>query len=72
LQDAPPDEGIEIAFAGRSNAGKSSAINALTRQKALARISKTPGRTQMLNFFEFEEGKKTGGFTRLRLCESAV
>ncbi|MEY4768156.1 MAG: hypothetical protein RL637_795 [Pseudomonadota bacterium] len=52
LRDAPPDQGLEVAFAGRSNAGKSSAINALTRQSQLARISKTPGRTQMLNFFE--------------------
>jgi GTP-binding protein len=52
LRNTPPDIGKEIAFAGRSNAGKSSAINALTRQNALARISKTPGRTQMLNFFE--------------------
>jgi len=52
LQDTPPDMGKEIAFAGRSNAGKSSAINTLTRQNALARTSKTPGRTQMLNFFE--------------------
>ncbi len=52
LKDTPVDEGLEIAFAGRSNAGKSSAINTLTRQNALARISKTPGRTQMLNFFE--------------------
>jgi GTP-binding protein len=51
LQDTPPDVGKEIAFAGRSNAGKSSAINTLTRQNALARTSKTPGRTQMLNFF---------------------
>ncbi len=51
LQDAPPDEGREVAFAGRSNAGKSSAINTIAQQKALARISKTPGRTQMLNFF---------------------
>lgn len=58
LKDAPKDEGLEVAFAGRSNAGKSSAINALTRQKNLARISKTPGRTQMLNFFQFAEGKK--------------
>jgi GTP-binding protein len=58
LQDAPKDEGLEVAFAGRSNAGKSSAINTLTRQNHLARISKTPGRTQMLNFFEFAEGKK--------------
>lgn len=48
---APPDTGLEVAFAGRSNAGKSSAINSLTRQKALARTSKTPGRTQLLNFF---------------------
>ncbi|MGZ5607205.1 MAG: ribosome biogenesis GTP-binding protein YihA/YsxC [Methylobacter sp.] len=52
LKDTPPDQGLEVAFAGRSNAGKSSAINTLTRQNALARISKTPGRTQMLNFFE--------------------
>lgn len=52
LKDTPPDVGKEIAFAGRSNAGKSSAINTLTRQNSLARTSKTPGRTQMLNFFE--------------------
>lgn len=47
----PSDSGFEIAFAGRSNAGKSSAINALCAQKQLARASKTPGRTQMINFF---------------------
>ncbi len=58
LQAAPPDHGIEVAFAGRSNAGKSSAINSLTRQNALARTSKTPGRTQALVFFEFAEGKR--------------
>ena len=52
LRDTPADQGREVAFAGRSNAGKSSAINTLTRQNGLARISKTPGRTQMLNFFE--------------------
>ena len=52
------DSGIEIAFAGRSNAGKSSALNALTRQKSLARTSKTPGRTQLINVFEIEEGKR--------------
>ncbi|MAK94444.1 MAG: YihA family ribosome biogenesis GTP-binding protein [Gammaproteobacteria bacterium] len=46
-----------MAFAGRSNAGKSSAINAITGQKALARISKTPGRTQLINFFEVESGR---------------
>lgn len=47
----PDDAGAEVAFAGRSNAGKSSAINALTRQKALARTSRTPGRTQLINAF---------------------
>lgn len=50
----PPPRGPEIAFAGRSNAGKSSAINALCGQKALARASRTPGRTQMVNFFELD------------------
>jgi GTP-binding protein len=47
----PTDGGFEVAFAGRSNAGKSSALNALCQQKALARVSKTPGRTQQLVFF---------------------
>lgn len=47
----PADTGREVAFAGRSNAGKSSCINALTQQRQLARSSKTPGRTQMINFF---------------------
>ncbi|MCD7099947.1 ribosome biogenesis GTP-binding protein YihA/YsxC [Stenotrophomonas sp. MMGLT7] len=50
----PEDGGWEVAFAGRSNAGKSSALNALTRQNALARVSKTPGRTQQLVFFEVQ------------------
>jgi len=58
LKDTPADEGLEIAFAGRSNAGKSSAINTLTRQNSLARISKTPGRTQMLNFFEINRQRR--------------
>lgn len=49
-----PDIGREAAFAGRSNAGKSSALNLLTGQRQLARVSKTPGRTQMINFFEVE------------------
>jgi GTP-binding protein len=52
LQQCPPERGTEIAFAGRSNAGKSSAINALTRNKKLARTSKTPGCTQLINFFQ--------------------
>ena len=51
---APPDAGYEVAFAGRSNAGKSSALNALTQRKSLARTSKTPGRTQHLVFFELD------------------
>ncbi len=55
LKNTPADTGKEIAFAGRSNAGKSSAINTITRQNGLARTSKTPGRTQMLNFFEINE-----------------
>src|SRR5262249_31335350 len=48
----PPARGAEVAFVGRSNAGKSSPINAITQRKALARTSKTPGRTRLLNFFE--------------------
>jgi GTP-binding protein len=51
LNQCPEDVGAEVAFAGRSNAGKSSAINALTQQTRLARTSKTPGRTQLINFF---------------------
>ncbi len=54
FEQLPPDTGQEVAFAGRSNAGKSSAINLLTGQRSLARTSKTPGRTQMLNFFRVE------------------
>lgn len=55
LRECPADEGAEVAFAGRSNAGKSSAINALTGNHKLARTSKTPGRTQLLNFFSLDE-----------------
>jgi len=51
----PPDGGFEVAFAGRSNAGKSSALNALCQQNALARVSKTPGRTQQLVYFEMPQ-----------------
>jgi GTP-binding protein len=52
------DKGIEVAFAGRSNAGKSSALNRLTRQKSLARTSKTPGRTQLINVFDLDEERR--------------
>jgi len=52
---APPDTGVEVAFAGRSNAGKSSALNVLTGQRTLARISKAPGRTREINFFHVRE-----------------
>jgi len=58
LRECPSDTGVEIAFAGRSNAGKSSAINALTRQTKLARISKTPGRTQLINLFSLTEQQR--------------
>ncbi len=51
LEQLPPDGGFEVAFAGRSNAGKSSALNAMCQQNALARVSKTPGRTQQLVYF---------------------
>ncbi|HYW92344.1 MAG TPA: ribosome biogenesis GTP-binding protein YihA/YsxC [Gammaproteobacteria bacterium] len=54
LAGMPPDRGREVAFAGRSNAGKSSVINALTGRRGLARTSKTPGRTRLLNFFELD------------------
>ncbi len=58
IRKLPNDDGIEVAFAGRSNAGESSALNTLTRQKSLARTSKTPGRTQLINVFEVEEGMR--------------
>lgn len=58
IRRLPEDEGIEVAFAGRSNAGKSSALNALTNQRGLARTSKTPGRTQLINVFEVEENRR--------------
>jgi len=56
----PPDEGVEVAFAGRSNAGKSSALNAITARKDLARTSKTPGRTQLINFFSLSSPTHRG------------
>lgn len=58
IRRLPADTGVEVAFAGRSNAGKSSALNTLTRQKSLARTSKTPGRTQLINVFEIGDDQR--------------
>ena len=58
IRRLPDDGGIEVAFAGRSNAGKSSALNTLTNQRGLARISKTPGRTQLINVFEVAPNRR--------------
>ncbi|HIE02193.1 MAG TPA: YihA family ribosome biogenesis GTP-binding protein [Thiotrichaceae bacterium] len=55
ISQLPEENGSEVAFAGRSNSGKSSAINVITGQKKLARTSKTPGRTQQINFFKLDE-----------------
>lgn len=54
----PPDTGVEVAVAGRSNAGKSSAINVIVNRRQFARTSKTPGRTQLVNFFALREGQR--------------
>ncbi|OGO90056.1 MAG: YihA family ribosome biogenesis GTP-binding protein [Coxiella sp. RIFCSPHIGHO2_12_FULL_42_15] len=58
LSQLPDDEGSEVAFIGRSNAGKSSSLNVITGIKGLARTSKTPGRTQMINFFSIDDEKR--------------
>lgn len=58
VSQLPEDTGVEVAFAGRSNAGKSSALNTLTDQKGLARVSKTPGRTQLINLFDLGDNKR--------------
>ena len=58
LAQLPPDTGAEVAVAGRSNAGKSSAINAITQRKGLARTSKSPGATRLINFFELEPQRR--------------
>jgi GTP-binding protein len=55
MKQLPDDTGSEVAFAGRSNVGKSSAINKISNRKALARISKSPGRTRELNYFSYDE-----------------
>lgn len=73
IDQAPEDQGREVVFAGRSNAGKSSAINALCHQKALARTSKTPGRTQQLIFFALDEERRLvdlPGYGYARVSES--
>ncbi len=54
----PPDTGVEVAFAGRSNVGKSSAINVITQVHRIARTSKTPGRTQLINLFELDPNRR--------------
>ncbi len=58
LSQLPVDEGAEVAFVGRSNAGKSSVLNQLTQNKSLARVSKTPGRTQHINLFGMDEERR--------------
>lgn len=58
VKQLPKDEGIEVAVAGRSNSGKSSVLNCLTHNKSLARVSKTPGRTQMVNLFCLDDRRR--------------
>lgn len=58
VDQLPEDTGYEVAFAGRSNAGKSSALNCLTASKSLARTSKTPGRTQLINLFTLADSRR--------------
>ena len=58
LNQSPKDVGSEVAFVGRSNAGKSTAINSITNRNSLAKTSKTPGRTQLINFFKVNENKR--------------
>ncbi len=58
LSQFPPDVGVEVAVAGRSNAGKSSAINIIVNRRQFARTSKTPGRTQLVNFFNLRDGQR--------------
>jgi GTP-binding protein len=73
IEQAPDDRGREVVFAGRSNAGKSSAINALCHQRALARTSKTPGRTQQLIFFSLDDERRLvdlPGYGYARVSES--
>jgi GTP-binding protein len=73
VKQLPPDEGIEVAIVGRSNAGKSSVLNRLTKLKQLARVSKTPGRTQHINLFALDEHRRIAdlpgyGFAKVSLA----
>jgi len=58
VKQLPPDQGIEVAIVGRSNAGKSSVLNRITQSKNLARVSKTPGRTQLVNIFVLDKDRR--------------
>lgn len=58
VKQLPPDEGFEVAIVGRSNAGKSSVLNCITQNKKMARVSKTPGRTQQINIFVLDEDRR--------------
>ena len=73
VKQLPPDLGIEVAIVGRSNAGKSSVINKITQNKSLARVSKTPGRTQMVNLFSIDDNRRLAdlpgyGYARVPLA----
>lgn len=73
VKQLPPDQGIEIAMVGRSNAGKSSVLNRITHSKNLARVSKTPGRTQMVNIFVLDDKRRIAdlpgyGFAKVPLA----
>ena len=75
-EDCPPDQGVEVAFAGRSNVGKSSLINALCERRSLARTSAAPGRTRLLHFFAVDEARRLVdlpgyGFARASKAERA-